>query len=414
MSDIELGRLLFSVVALLVFALACGRIFDRLSMPHVVGEIVGGLILGPTVLGYLAPNIFAWVFKAFPNQAALLSSFYWIGLILLMFVAGFSVQRELTGADRKTVIVMLVSSIVFPMLGGWHLTALIDGARMMNANANPISFHLVLAIGAAVTSIPFISRIFIDLGLMNTRFAKVVLMTATLQDLLLWIALAVATAANTSKVIDASHFGAVLATTFAFLGFSIIFGPSLLRWFGRRLPIKRDQSAYVGYALVICFALTAAASLLGVNVVFGALVAGIIIGSLPTLGSVKQRISDVALWFFVPLYFAMVGVKLDLVRQFDLEMTLVFILASSALKMASVAIALRLTGTDAKTSLNYGVTMNTRGGPGIVLATIAFEFGVITESFFVTLVLASIVTALCTGAWLRLMLRMGQKFSVPA
>ncbi len=382
-------------------------------MPHVVGEIIGGLLLGPSVLGLIAPDAFSWVFKAFPAQAALLSGFYWIGLILLMFVAGFSVQRELTVADRKIVGVMLVSSIVFPMLGGWHLTALIDPARMMNANANQISFHLVLAIGAAVTSIPFISRIFIDLSLMTTRFAKVVLMTATLQDLVLWTALAVATAANTSKAIDVAHFGIVITTTVAFLTVVIIFGPGALLWLGRLLPIKRDPSAYVGYALVVCFALTAAASFLGINVVFGALVAGIIIGSLPNVPfkDVKQRISDLALWFFVPIYFAMVGTKLDLLHQFDWEMTVIFILASSALKMLSVAIALRLTGTDTATSLNYGVAMNTRGGPGIVLASIAFEFGIITESFFVTLVLASIITALFTGVWLRLILRRGQEFS---
>lgn len=412
MSDLELGRLLLSLVTLLVVALAFGRAFERLGMPNVIGEIIGGLALGPTLLGYVSPDLYAWMFRGFSAQAAVLSGFYWIGLILLMFVAGFNVQRELTGADRKTVAVMLISSTIFPMLGGWYLPALLDASRMMNADASPISFHLVLAIGTAVTSIPFVSRIFIDLGLMTTRFAKVVLMTATLQDLLLWTALAVATALNSSKNFDLTHIGVVIVTTLIFIGLAIAFGPATLLWVGRRLPIHRSPSSYVGYALIVCFALAALASFLNVNVVFGALVAGVIIGSLPNLplSDVRQRISDVALWFFVPLYFAMVGAKLDLIHQLDLRMALIFLLASSALKMLSVGLALRFTGTSGAMALNFGVAMNTRGGPGIVLASVAFEFGIITESFFITLILASILTSLFTGAWLKLMLRRGQVF----
>ncbi len=412
MTDMELGRLLLSLVSLLVLALGCGRLFERLSMPHVIGEIVGGLILGPSLLGYVFPDVHAWMFKAFPAQDALLSAFYWIGLILLMFVAGFRVQRELTRDDRLIVSVMLISSIVFPMLGGWHFTALVDQSRMMHAGANPVSFHLVLAIAAAVTSIPFISRIFIDLNLMGTRFAKIVLMTATLQDLVLWAALAVATGLNTGQSTDGARLGTVVATTVFFIGLSVVLGPPLLVWLGRRMPIKREKSAFVGYSLAVCFALTAVASLLDINVVFGALVAGIVIGALrqDAMEEVKQRISDVALWCFVPIYFAIVGLKIDLPNQFDLQMTVVFIAVSSLVKFLSVGVALRLTGMPLVTAVNYAVAMNTRGGPGIVLASVALAFHIITESFFVTLVLASIVTSLMTGTWLRFMLRRGHSF----
>lgn len=416
MSDVELGRLLLGLVSLLMMALAFGRLFERLSMPHVVGEIVGGLLLGPSLLGLFLPDVHAWIFKAFPAQGALLAAFYWIGLILLMFVAGFRVQRELTSGDWRSVSVMLISSIVFPMLGGWYLTLLIDQSRMMAPGANPLSFHLVLAIGTAVTSIPVISRIFLELNLMSTRFAKVVLMTATLQDLVLWTALAIATGLNTGRSADGARLGIVIATTVFFIGLSIVLGPPLLRWMGRHMPIKRDTSALVGYALLVCFALTAVASLLEINVVFGALVAGIVVGTLPAkqLDDVKQRISDVALWFFVPIYFAIVGLRIDLPNQFDLQMVVVFILVSSALKFLSVGIALRFAGKPWLTAINYGVAMNTRGGPGIVLASVALAFQIITESFFVTLVMASIVTSLFTGVWLRILVRRGYSFGSAA
>lgn len=412
MTDLELGRLLVALVSLLMMALACGRLSERLGMPHVVGEIIGGLALGPTVLGHILPDIHAWMFKAFPTQSALLSAFYWIGLILLMFVAGFRVQRELSREDRLVIAVMLTASVVFPMLGGWYITSLIDVSKMMNPSANLASFYLVLAIGMAVTSIPVISRIFIDLDLMHTRFAKVVLTTATLQDLFLWTLLGIATGLNSVAAVDGTRLGVVVATTLFFIALSVLLGPPLLLWLGRRMPIKHDTAPLVGYVMLICFALTAAASLLHINVVFGALVAGVVIGSLTheRLAEVKQRISDVALWFFVPIYFAIVGLKIDLPNQLDWWMAVVFILVSSALKFLSVALALRMAGKPMLTAINYGVAMNTRGGPGIVLASVALAYNIITESFFVTLVLASILTSLFSGVWLRQMVHRGYGF----
>lgn len=282
----------------------------------------------------------------------------------------------------------------------------------MSPGANPFSFHLVLAIATAVTSIPVISRIFLDLNLMGTRFAKVVLMTATLQDLVLWTALAIATGLNSAKGAEPSSIATIIAATLIFIALSVALGPALLKRVGHWAPIRRDTSALVGYALLVCFALTSIASLLHINVVFGALIAGIVIGTFPNeqFAEVRQRIADVALWFFVPIYFAVVGLKIDLPRQFDLENVVVFIVASSILKFASVAVALALSGKPLSACFNYGVAMNTRGGPGIVLASVALAFGIITESFFVTLVLASIITSLVTGIWLRIAIRLRHSF----
>jgi len=412
MTDAELSRLLLGLVCLLTLALGFGRLFERLLMPPVVGEIAAGLLLGPSVLGLALPDAYAWLFKSSPIQEALLSTFYWVGLILLMFVAGFRVQRDFTRNDRQIVAVMLFSSIVLPMLGGWHLTLLLDPLRMMSPEANPLAFHLILAIGTAVTSIPVISRIFIDLDLINTRFAKVVLATATLQDLVLWTVLAIATGIASGQDTKEDFLIQTVVTTLVFLGISVILGPPLLSWIGRWMPIRRDTPALVGYTLLVCFALAAAASLLRINVIFGALIAGIVIGTLPhdRFAEVKQRISDIALWFFVPLYFAIVGLKIDLAWQFDLNLTVVFVLASSALKFGSVALALLLIGKPLATSVNYGIAMNTRGGPGIVLASVAHAYGIINDTFFVTLVLASILTSLFTGAWLRWVVRRGHSF----
>ena len=115
----------------------------------------------------------------------------------------------------------------------------------------------------------------------------------------------------------------------------------------------------------------------------------------------KQRIADIAIWFFVPIYFALVGLRLDLAHQFDVPLTLLFIVASTAIKLASCTIAARAAGAGWARALDYGVAMNTRGGPGIVLASVAHAAGIIDDRMFTALVLASILTSLATGLWLR-------------
>jgi Kef-type K+ transport system membrane component KefB len=153
----------------------------------------------------------------------------------------------------------------------------------------------------------------------------------------------------------------------------------------------------------VCLFFVAAASLLGVNVVFGALVAGLVIGRFPSphLAPVKQRIADIAIWFFVPIYFALVGVRLDLAHQVDWALASGFVAATTAVKLASVMLAARAAAVAWGRALDYAVAMNTRGGPGIVLASVAHAAGIIDDRMFTALVLASILTSLATGLWFR-------------
>jgi Kef-type K+ transport system membrane component KefB len=147
----------------------------------------------------------------------------------------------------------------------------------------------------------------------------------------------------------------------------------------------------------------AAASVLEVNMVFAALLAGLVMGKFSSrhLIVVKERIADLAIWFFVPIYFALVGLKLDLAHEFDAALTLTFIAVSTVVKLASCTLAARAADIPWAKAFDYGVAMNTRGGPGIVLASVAHAAGIIDARMFTALVLASILTSLATGTWLR-------------
>ena len=203
--------------------------------------------------------------------------------------------------------------------------------------------------------------------------------------------------------------GKTAAITLGFLAVSLWLAPLLLKALdGTRINII-SRSSPTGYTLAICFIFSALAAALGINAIFGAFVAGIAVGALPdeTFSEVKRRIADVSLAFFVPIYFALVGLKIDLPRFLDPMFTANFIILTTMVELGAVILAARLIGKTPLTSFNLGMAMNTRGGPGIVLASVALSFGIINGVFFVTLVLAAVITSLASGAWFRLLLRRG-------
>jgi Kef-type K+ transport system membrane component KefB len=398
-NDAELARFFLSLVLLLVGALGGGQLFERLRLPRVIGEIAGGIALGPSVLGLVSRDAQAWLFQGFSAQEALLSAFYWLGLVLLMFTAGFKMRSEGGSWSRAIVPALVIGGLVIPFASG------IAGAPLFlsTRTGDPLAFELVIGIAFAVTSIPVISRIFLDLGIMGTAFASNVVAAATVQDIVLWTVLAVATAVQHGDASDPASLARVVAVTLGFVLASLLLAPAAVRAVRRKVFGKLSEAPMTGYAMLLCLVFVAAASLLQVNIVFAALLAGLVIARFRSrrLDHVKQRIADIAIYFFVPVYFALVGLRLDLIQEFDVMLTLFFIGGSAAIKLASCAAAARIVGVGWSRAMDYGVAMNTRGGPGIVLASVAQAAGIINARMFTALVLASIVTSLATGLWLR-------------
>jgi Kef-type K+ transport system membrane component KefB len=405
----ELTRFFFAITLLLVLAHSLGYVFNKLKMPKVIGEICGGLLLGPTVLGALSPASYNWLFNAFEFEGKLLSIVYWLGVVLLMFVSGFEIKMSLDKDDRKIILALLIGSTV-PFVAGWIAPYFFDFSPLLGEKQNLLALKIIVGIAVAVTSIPVISKIFLDLKIMHTRFARIILTTATIHDVLLWVALAIATGLVSASSYSMTHIVSTVAVSFAFLGVSLMVMPKILPILtGNRYNVVRKSSS-AGYILFLCFLFSAVASLLNVNIIFGAFMAGVAIGVLPaSFNKEKEHVKEIALAFFTPLYFAIVGLKLDLLRQFDLKLFLFFLLFSMVLETIGTLAAAKLLKKDWLTSFNFAVAMNTRGGPGIVLATIAYDLGIISAMFFVTLVLIAIFTSLLAGTWFRFILARGDE-----
>lgn len=409
LDSFELTRLFFAIATLLISAHFFGYLFHKFKLPKVIGEIFGGFLLGPTVLGHICPQAHNWLFNAFAEEGKLISLIYWFGLILLMFISGFEIQKKFSGEDKKIVGAVILGATVIPFIAGWIAPYIYDFSPYLGPKNNMVALQIVIAIAVAVTSIPVISRIFIDLNILHSHFAKVVLATATIQDIILWIALAVATGLVSATSMSFAGITSSVLVTVAFFVLTLAFMPRVIN-FGNSLKYNLlIKSSTAGYILFICFLFSALASILNVNIVFGAFLAGIIIGLMPNekFEGEKNHIREIGLAFFIPIYFAIVGLKLDLIRHFDLGFFLWFLIFSSFFEITGTMMAAKAIKKDWLSSFNLGVAMNTRGGPGIVLATVVFDLGIIDETFFVTLVLAAIVTSLAAGYWFKYILTKG-------
>jgi Kef-type K+ transport system membrane component KefB len=414
MSNSDLSSILFVLLLLGGSAQLLGWVFVKLRQPKVIGEILAGILLGPAVIGRLPWA--AGITDITTHQGNLLSFVYWLGLLLLMFLSGAETQQLFTREERREVGWLTIVGTGIPFVLGLMLGPWLIRPSLAGPNGNRISLTIILAVGVAVTSVPVVSKIFADLNILHTRFARLVLGVAVLEDIVLWLALAVATALAGKTVLDPRQMSYHLLATVAFF----VLGLSLLPRFVKRINKSRfnvfARQSPTGYAMVVLLGYCVIAGALDISLVFAAFLAGfaVVHKKRRLFTDALEAISKVAFAFFIPVYFAIVGLKLDLIRGLSLWMVAAFIIGSCMVKIASVSLAGRLAGFRGLDLMNLAITTNARGGPGIVLASVAFEAGIISPEFYTTLVLAAVLTSQLAGAWLDYVLRKGWNLLTPA
>jgi Kef-type K+ transport system membrane component KefB len=412
MSNAELTSILLMLLLLVGLAQLLGSLFVKLRQPKVVGEIAAGIVLGPALLGRL--HFVAGLTAAAKEQAAILNFVYWLGLLQLMFLSGAETRQLFSRDERREVgwLTIVGTGVPFALalgLGPWLIRPTLAGP-----NGNRLSLIIILA-AVAVTSIPVVSKIFADSKILHTRFARLVLGVAVLEDIVLWLALAVATALAGKGAINTPQMAMHLVRTIVFFMLGLTIVPRMVKLINKsRFNILAKQSP-IAYAMGVLLTYCVVAGALDVSIVFAAFLAGfaVVHKRRKLFAEALDAIGKVSFAFFIPVYFAIVGWKLDLVRGLSWGMIVVFLAGSCAMKIMSVSLAGRLAGFRGLDLLNLAITTNARGGPGVVLASVAFDAGIISATFYTTLVLAAVLTSQMAGVWLDYVLRKGWPLLTP-
>lgn len=400
LTDNEIMIVMTALACLLAGAFLIGRIFEKIQAPKVVGEIIGGMLFGGTFMGAFAPELMGGIFNGFNEEGKVLNIFYQLGLSFLMFSSGYNTKIDLHKRNSKVFFSLFIGSTIIPMIAG--LVFVKKFARyFIGQSNNYISFLLVFLIGIAITSIPVISKIFFDMKIINTQFANIVLTASTLQDLCLWILLNTAIDISLSEKLDIGNMCIVISLTIL-----LFVAANLVRGKVEKLEIHIYVSSFMQLCFVGLFVTVAFLSLFKINIMYSAFLAGYIIRSISSKDrNAMERvkcITDFSFSFFVPIYFALVGIQLNLLHNFSLFRFITFFALAFILEwIGTVLILLLVTRLKRKVVWNFGITMNARGGPGIVLATVAYNYDIINVEFFTVLILTTMLSSLIAGYWLR-------------
>lgn len=394
--------LLLSMSVMLIFSRLASEIGRMAKLPVVMGEIVVGILLGPTVFGAMAPETSAWIFPDVGNASIALEGIIKISVIMMLFVAGMEVQLPLVLKQGKAAISTSFFSMLIPFGLGFYWAYFKPGFFDFHEN-DPLLFSLFIGTALSISALPVIARILIDMGIFRTRIGLIIIASAMFNDLLGWLIFSFILASFQQS--DFSNVWFTIAYIFGFGVFMLTIGKNILN---RALPWIQTKLSWPGgvlsISLGICFLSAAFTEIIGIHAILGAFIAGIAVGdSVHLREEAREIIHQFVTNIFAPLFFVSIGLKVNFHAFFDLNLVLGILVLSYLGKIIGAFIGARIGGFPNRESLAIGFGLNARGAMEIILGTLALNAGLINEKIFVALVIMALVTSLTSGPMIRLL-----------
>jgi Kef-type K+ transport system membrane component KefB len=408
-------RLLYQLIVILLATRLVTALVRRLGQTDVSGEILAGVLLGPSMLGAIFPGFMAELFPA--STGAIFTGIAQVGLIFLMFQIGleFEFHRHL-GGNRRAIVLISVLSLAVPFALGygsapWFHARLLEPVPLFG-------FQLFFAVAMSITAIPVLGRIFMELGLSHTRTAALTIGAAAIGDVSGWIILG----AISLLVKGAFSWGwAVprIAGLVAYVAFVLLIARAPLRRAIERHFTRHGEMrpAFVPYIVILLFVSAAITSNLGVFAIIGGFVIGVALHDDRRFAEEwKRRVSPIVWAFFLPIFFAYTGLRTDVgaIQGWPglLTLTLVLVVAFVS-KLAGTYAAARLVGEERRSALTIGVCMNTRGMMELIVLNIGKDLGLLPTDVFSMLVIMALVSTFAATPLIRWLMK-GQERRVPA
>ena len=392
----SIGILLLQIIVILITCRLFGWLFAKMQQPTVIGEIVAGIVLGPSVLGHLLPSVSAFLFPLDSLQNInMLSQF---GLILFMFAIGMELNITEVRQKLKETILISHTSTIFPFFLGM-VTAYFLYNKYAYESTPFLSFALFVSIALSITAFPVLARIIQEKGLTKTHLGTISLASAANGDITAWCLLAVVVAIAQAGSMLSAIYNIGFSFIYLLLMFTVI--RPFLRMIGHiyhnKEVVDKGLVAFMFLLLIVSSYLT---EILGLHALFGAFVAGVVMpDNIKFRKIMTEKVEDVSLALFLPLFFVSTGLRTEIGLLNSPElwyMCGIFILVAIIGKFGGSLVAARFVGETWKDSLYIGALMNTRGLMELVVLTIGYDMKILTPPIFVMLVLMTLVTTFMT------------------
>lgn len=398
--------LVIQITVLLFTARALGEVARRLGQPAVVGEILAGILLGPSFLSRLIPALGEFIVPQTPVQGYLLETISMVGVMFLLLITGLETDIPLIRRHARTALSAAAGGLFLPLLSGFVLGLTLPDS-LLAAPDERLVFALFVATALSISAIPVIAKVLLDLNLMRRDIGQTIIAAGMVDDTTAWILLSVIAGLAGGGQVTALGLAESIGSVFAFLLLSFTAG----QWLARRaLRFVQDNvtssDAVLTLIVVLAFGWGAITQAIGLEALFGAFVMGILFGRLPGLHeSVVHTLERMALAIFAPIFFAVAGLKVNLIRLAEpatLSIAVLVILVAIFGKVAGTYLGARLLARrDHWTALGYGAALNARGAMEIIIATIGLNTGILSQTMFSIIVVMAITTSLMAPAALR-------------
>lgn len=391
------NTMLLQILAILFAAKICGAVARRVGQPQVIGEILAGILLGPSFLKSVAPQFHGFLFPAGSlDKLFFLSQ---LGILLYMFIVGLEFNLESMQSKARSAIAISLSSIVVPFVLGIVAALFLFDSYGPQSN-DKLGFALFMGIAMSITAFPVLARILQEHGLTGSRIGSTAIACAAAGDIAAWCILAVVV----GLVQSGSGLGAAVTVVCALLYMAFMFvvaRPLLSK--GLRVPtadgtISSSLLAFIFLALLSSAWIT---ETIGIHALFGAFIVGVIMPERNGFkAKIANRVNDVTTLVLLPLFFAFTGLRTQLGLLYDAQSLMVcgLILLLAVLgKLGGAAIAARVTGHDWRTSTILGLLLNTRGLMELIVLNLGYDLGLIGPKIFTIMVTMALITTMMAG-----------------
>jgi Kef-type K+ transport system membrane component KefB/mannitol/fructose-specific phosphotransferase system IIA component (Ntr-type) len=395
-----------ALAALLASAKLAGELVKKLNQPSVLGEIIAGILLGPSVLGHYKPGIYSWLFPVSGPAAVVLEGVTAISVVLFLLTAGIEIDLASIFRQGKTALLVSLFGMVIPFAFGFFAAAMFPQFLGADAQTERLVFALFIGTALSVSALPVVARILMDVGILQTEMGTIVMSSAMFDDLVGWILFSLILGMMSPRV-GVTH--SVRHTIVLVLSFALLM-LTIGRWLIHKLlPFIQAHTTWPGGVLGFIFSVTLAsaafAEYAGIHAVFGAFITGAAVGESAHLRErTAQHIHEIVTNVFAPIFFASIGLHTNFVTNFRFSLTAVILGVACLGKLVGAGWGARLGGMDLRSAAAVGLAMNARGAMEMILGMLALQAGLIHEPMFVALVLMALITSLISAPAMRILI----------
>lgn len=399
LSPTDITIFLLSISVILFFARGFGELLRYLKQPIVIGEIIAGIILGPTILGTIFPETFNSLFNQSEEVVIALNGITLLGVVMLLLISGIEIDLSLVLRQSKVAVIISMLGIIFPFGVGFFSAYFFPQYLGLTDYNMRLVYALFVGTALSITALPVVARTLMDLQIFKSEIGYLIMAAAMFNDLIGWIIFSVVLGMIGQNSEHPLSLSSLILTIIGFILFVLLFVRKFINY---SIPFIQKRFTFPGGVLNFIFILgflgAAFTEYIGVHAIFGVFIVGIAIGdSVHLKEETREIIYQFVTNIFAPLFFVSIGLRINFIENFDLVLVVVFLVLAFAGKVIGCSIGAYMGGMNKNDSLIIGFGMNSRGAMEIVLATLAFQYNLINEKVFVAIVIMALVTSISSA-----------------